>query len=166
MKRTLRGVELAESVVCAAGLGGCTLLAFAQVVNRYWLHFEVIWLGNLALYFFIFFMFIAAAQTTWRKGHITVSYFHEKVFRGKLRTTAIHRIFIDIISIVILCVFLPAVYNFASRALQYPEYSSMLRWFNLSWLQITLLVGLVLVLVHLLVITARDIDELIKSPHL
>ena len=57
---------------------------------------------------------------------------------------------------------LPIAYKFMKRAMKYPEYGTLVRWFNTSWLQITLFIALFLVLIHLLVIIGRDIADLYK----
>ena len=69
------------------------------------------------------------------------------------------------LSLVILGILLPAAYQFMVRAIKYPEYGTLVRWFNTSWLQIALFVSLILVLVHLLVILSSDIKEGIKVLH-
>jgi len=46
--------------------------------------------------------------------------------------------------------------------MKYPEYGTLVRWFNTSWLQITLAIALLLILAHLLVIARRDIAELAR----
>jgi len=162
LKKILYKIQSIEVIICAIGLVTTTLLVFSQVVNRYWLHFEIMWFGDLALYTFIFFMLLAAAYATWREGHIAVEYFHEKVFNGKPKGTAIHRSTIVFISIVMACIFLPTSYKFMLRAIKYPEYGTLVRWFNTSWLQITLFVAFALVVLHLLIIARRDIGDLIK----
>ena len=162
LKYTLRAIETSEDVVSSIGLATASLLIFAQVVNRYWLHFEVVWFGDLALYIFIFFMFIAATVTTWKEGHIAVDFFHQSILRGKPRAIAIYRPCIVIITIAVACALLPVVYRFMLRALQYPEYGTLVRWFNTSWLMITVFVVLVLIIIHLLTIVRRDIFNLIN----
>ncbi len=163
LKRILQVVQLVEAGVSAAGLIAVTLLIFAQVINRYFLHFEIMWLGDLALYGFIFFMLVAAAYTTWREGHIAVDFFRDKAFGSKPKAYSTHRASVVVISIAIACVFLPTAYEFMLRAIKYPEYGTLVRWFNTSWLQITLFVALALVLVHLLVIARRDIGDAIRN---
>jgi C4-dicarboxylate transporter DctQ subunit len=162
LRKILNKIQSIEVIICAIGLVTTTLLVFSQVVNRYWLHFEIMWFGDLALYTFIFFMLLAAACTTWREGHIAVEYFHEKVFNGKPKGTTIHRSTIVFISIVLACIFLPTSYKFMLRAMKYPEYGTLVRWFNTSWLQITLFVAFALVVLHLFVIARRDIGDVIK----
>lgn len=163
LKRILHGVQTTQVIICTIGLILTTLLIFAQVINRYWLHLEIMWFGDLALYFFIFFMFVAAAITTWREGHVAVDVFRDRVTKGKPTAAAIYRAFLVVLSIAILGVLLPITYQFMLRAMKYPEYGTLVRWFNISWLQITLFFALAFVLLHLLVIARRDIAELIRN---
>lgn len=163
LKRILHGVQTTQVIICTIGLILTTLLIFAQVINRYWLHFEIMWFGDLALYLFIFFMFVAAAITTWREGHVAVDVFRDRITKGKPTAAAIYRVFLVVLSIAILGVLLPIAYQFMLRAMKYPEYGTLVRWFNISWLQITLFFALAFVLLHLLVIARRDIAELIRN---
>jgi TRAP-type C4-dicarboxylate transport system permease small subunit len=153
-------VQAGETVACAIGLTATTLLIFAQVVNRYWLHFEIMILGDLALYCFIFFMFIAAAVATWNETHVSVDILRAKVLRDKPMSLAVHRVVMAVLSIGILCLILPPVYRFLLRAIEYPEYGTLVRWFNTSWIMGTFAFGMILVLVHLLVLAVRDVREL------
>lgn len=163
LKRILHGVQTTQVIICTIGLILTTLLIFAQVINRYWLHFEIMWFGDLALYLFIFFMFVAAAITTWREGHVAVDVFRDRITKGKPTAAAIYRVFLVVLSIAILGVLLPIAYQFMLRAMKYPEYGTLVRWFNISWLQITLFFALAFVLLHLLIIARRDIAELIRN---
>jgi len=163
LKWMLSGVQTAQVAVCVAGLIITTLLVFIEVLNRYWLHIEGMWFSDLALYCFIFFMLVAAAVTTWREGHVAVDFFRERIVRGKPTRAAIYRVFLVVLSIAVLCVLLPVAYQFMLRAMKYPEYGTLVRWFNMSWLQITLFVALAFVLGHLLVIARRDISDLIRN---
>lgn len=156
-------MQTTQVIICSIGLILTTLLIFAQVINRYWLHFEIMWFGDLALYLFIFFMFVAAAITTWREGHVAVDVFRDRITKGKPTAAAIYRVFLVVLSIAILGVLLPIAYQFMLRAMKYPEYGTLVRWFNISWLQITLFFALAFVLLHLLVIARRDIAELIRN---
>jgi len=162
-KRLLHGLQLGEVVICAIGLVAVTMLVFAQVVNRYWLHFEIMFLGDLALYLFIFFMLVAATLATWGEGHVSVDFFRDKLWRAKPRAMAIHRLTMVVLSIIILCVFLSPAYRFMLQAIKHPQYGTLVRWFNTSWLQTTLFVAGSLVLLHLLVIAAREIRTLRRT---
>jgi len=163
LKWLLHGIQTAQGIISAIGLLSCTLLIFAQVINRYWLHFEIMWFSDLALYTFIFFMFVAAAVTTWREGHVAVDFLRERITKNKPTKAAVYRVFLVILSIAVLGVFLPIAYQFMLRAMKYPEYGTLVRWFNTSWLQITVFVALAFVLLHLLVIARSDIGEIIRN---
>lgn len=165
LKGGIRGIQTAEAIICSIGLILCTSFIFIQVLNRYWLHFPIMWLSDLALYCFIFFMLIAAALTTWNEGHIAMDYFHDKAFNGKPRGVAIHHASMVIIAIALVVIFLPQAYKFLLKALKYPQYGTIVCWFNTSWLQMTLFVALVLVLIHLVVIMRRDTGNAIKTWH-
>lgn len=158
--RAMTVLQAGETAACAVGLSATTLLIFAQVVNRYWLHFEIMILGDLALYCFIFFMFIAAAVATWNESHVSVDVLKAKLLRGKPISLAVHRVAMVFLSIGILCLFLPQAHKFLLRAIEYPEYGTLVRWFNTSWLMGTFALGMILVLVHLLVLAVRDVREL------
>jgi len=157
--RLLHFLQTAEAIVCACGLSLTTLLIFAQVINRKWVHLEVMWLGDMGLYCFIFFMFVAAALATWRETHISVDAFRDKLFHTP-KARAIHKVLLMALSMVILSVFMPVAYHFTLRALRYPEYGTIVRWFNHSWLMETMFFSLILVFIHLIVIAVRDIKHL------
>jgi len=133
------------------------------VINRYILHFEIMILNDLALYLFVFFMLLAAAYTTWKEGHVAVDMFKEWLVKGRPVAAGIYRVFLVLLSILILCVMLPVAYAFMRRAIEYPEYGTLVQWFNTSWLQILVFWSLLLVLLHLLVIARRDIGQLIQT---
>jgi TRAP-type C4-dicarboxylate transport system permease small subunit len=140
-----------------------TFLIFAQVVNRYFLHLRIMGMGDLALYLFIGFMLVAAAYTTWNEGHIAVDYFRERAFAEKPRAAATHKAVMVLLSIIVACTFLGPAYGFMAQAIKYPQYGTLIRWFNTSWLQTILFVMIVLVLFHLVVIAARDIPNAVKA---
>lgn len=162
-KRVLHVIQTAEGAVCVIGLFVTTLLIFAQVLNRYLLHFEIMWLSDLALYIFVFFMLIAAAYATWNEGHVAVDFLRDRIIRGRPRVAAAYRLGLNLLALAALWSILPVAYKFMKRAAKYPEYGTLVRWFNTSWLQITLFIALFLVLIHLLVIIGRDIGNLYKK---
>lgn len=161
--RILDAIKSAETAICGVGLFITTLLIFAQVINRYLLHFEIMILNDLALYVFVFFMLLAAAYTTWNEGHVAVDMFREWLVQGRPVAAAVYRVSLLLLSIVILCLLLPITYAFMRRAIAYPEYGTLVPWFNTSWLQMLVFWSLLLVLLHLLVIARRDIGRLIQT---
>lgn len=161
-KVILKGIELAEMNFCLVAMALTTLLICATVVNRYLLHIEIMWLNDAALYIFVFFMFLSFAVTAYREGHISIDIFRNRVFKNMPGGGAFYRVFLVALSIVILAIFLPVAYQFMMRAIRYPEYGTMIRWFNTSWLQIFLFIALLLTMLHLLVILVRDIRRFIE----
>jgi len=141
--RILKTIQLVESVCCFVGLSVSTLLVTAQVFNRYWLHFEIMWFSDLALYSYLMFMFIAATLATWQESHVAVDFFRDSLLKGIAST------------------FVPVTFQIMEKALQYPEYGTLVPWFNTSWIRIILTVSYSLVVLHLLVIARRDISDLI-----
>jgi TRAP-type C4-dicarboxylate transport system permease small subunit len=107
-------------------------------------------------------MFTAAAVTAYKEGHISIDMFHKGVFRDRLKGAAFYKFFLVALSILILGIFLPVAYQFMQRAIQYPEYGTLVRWFNTSWLMIYLFAALLLILMHLLVILGRDLRDFVK----
>ncbi|MCK5768390.1 MAG: TRAP transporter small permease subunit [Candidatus Atribacteria bacterium] len=162
IKKTLKVIGITENIICGIGLWVTTILVFCAIVNRYFLHFPIMWFNDLALYCFIFFMLITSSLTTREKGHTSVDVFRQKVFEGKPRANTIYSIFLNSVSIVVVVIFLPATWRFMLRAIKYPEYSTLLRWFNTSWLMSTLFIAMLLILVHLFTLLVKDIGQLKK----
>lgn len=159
----LNAIKSAETALCGVGLMLTTLLIFAQVINRYLLHFEIMIFNDLALYTFIFFMLIAAAYTTWHEGHVAVDVFREFLVKGRPIAAGAYRVFLVFLSIFILCLLLPVAYAFMQRAILYPEWGTLVRWFKESWLHMLVFWSLLLVLLHLLVTAWRDIGDLVQT---
>jgi len=163
LQAILKGIQMGEVIIVLFGLIATTLLICAQVINRYWLHIEIMWLNDLALFIFMLFMFMAFAATTWKEGHVPIEIFKNWVFKNRPVGGAIYRVFLVALSIVILLAIFPVTYQFTARAIKFPEYATLVRWFNTSWLMVTLFIALCLTLLHLLVILTRDIKVMIKT---
>ena len=163
MKKTLKQiihlVTLIENFLCSVGLVLTTFLVFAQVVNRYWLHFEIMWLSDMALYIFVFSMLMAISLTTRENGHTAVDIFGDLYFGKKPKINAFYKIVLNIISLSILISFYSPVYKFTLRAIKYPEYGTLVRWFNTSWLAETMFAKLLLCIFH---ISHLLIDQLLS----
>ncbi len=78
----LRAIESVEMLFCIITMSLTTLLICATVANRYIFHYEIMWLNDLALYIFVFFMFTAVAVTVYKEGHISIDIFYKRAFRG------------------------------------------------------------------------------------
>ena len=108
-------------------------------------------------------MLLAAAYTTWNEGHVAVDMFREWLVKDRPVAAEIYRTLLVLLSIGILGVLLPIAYAFMRRAMEYPEWGTLVRWFNTSWLQILVFWSLLLVLLHLLIIARRDIGRLVQA---
>ena len=157
-----KAVEAFENSVCAIGLIGISLMVFAGVLNRYWLHLPIMGLGDLALSACVLFLLFSIVSATGHGDHVAVEAFHERVLREKPRAIAIHRVCIGIIPIALVCTFLPSAYAFMLQALRYPEYSILWPWFNYSWQRIAFSIAFALILLLLLVVARRDIVNLVR----
>lgn len=157
------GIAKIENVLCSVGLLVSTALVFAQVINRYWLHLEIMWLGDLALYIFVGSYILAIAFAAAKKGHISVEVIQVRVFGDKPRGLRFYLLFIDIVSLFVVLVFARPVYKFFLRAMKYPEYGTLVRWFNTSWLAYVLFGVIVLCVIHLIYHVFSEIHEIRKK---
>lgn len=162
LKGTLNVIEIIENVICIIGIWLVNILVFLSVLNRYLLHFPIMWLNDLALYCFIFFVFVSIALTTRENEHISVGIFRQVLFKGKPKADTIYSIFLNIIAIISVSIFFPITVKFTLRAIKYPEYSTLLRWFNTSWLAIGMFFTIILIIIHLVTLLAKDIGKLKK----
>lgn len=160
MQGLLHSLEL---VWCIIGLAGCTLLVFVQVINRWLIRYPLMGIGDLALYVFVGFMLIAAAYTTWNEGHIAVDFFRDKFLLHRPRAMTVHKLCMTLIAIGVSLTIIPGTYRFMTAAIRYPQYGTLVRWFNTSWLQIMVFVMLALILLHLIVIAQRDTRNLMHQ---
>lgn len=158
-----RALSTLEKWICSAGLLTSTLLVFAQVLNRHWIHYEIMWLGDLALYIFVFSYILAIAFTASQKGHISVEMLKTKLLTGKPTGLAVYNLSMDLLSLIVILVFAIPVYEFFQRSLKYPEYGTLVRWFNTGWLSYALFAVVILSSVHLLQHLSDDIKEMNRS---
>jgi len=165
IKKTLNVILITEDIICIGGMWMCSILIFLGVINRYFLHFPIMWLSDLGLYIFIFYIMVSIAVTTRKQGHTGVDVFRKILFRGKPRADTIYSIFLNIVSIVVVVIFLPVTWKFMLRAMKYPEYGSLVRWFNTSWLQSALSFVVILILIHIFDLLIKNIIKLKKIDH-
>lgn len=157
------GLTKVENALCSIGLLVSTFLVFAQVINRYWLHFEIMWLGDMALYIFVSTYILAIALSASFKGHIAVEMVQVKLAKKGRPALALYKLVINIISFLIILLFADPIYTFFMRSIKYPEYGTLVRWFNTSWLVYILFAVVVLSGFHVLYHISGDIHELRKS---
>lgn len=149
-----------EKWICSAGLLVSTFLVFAQVLNRYWLHYEIMWIGDLALYIFVFSYISAIAFATSRKGHISVEMFKTKFLDKRPMGLAVYNLVMDALSLIVILIFSIPVREFFLRSLKYPEYGTLVRWFNQGWLIYALFGVVILSSIHLIHQIREDLSEI------
>jgi TRAP-type C4-dicarboxylate transport system permease small subunit len=144
----IRAIALLENALCYTGLILCSLMAFAQVVNRYFLHFEVMWIGDLTLYIFVPTMILSISLTTRAGAHTSVDVFMDLAFAGRPRARRVYAVAVDAMTLGILAYMLPMGFKIFSHAMKYPEYGTLVRWFNTSWIRQTVFLMFVLCAIH------------------
>ena len=144
----IRAIALLESALCHSGLVLCSLMAFAQVINRYILHLEIMWLGDLTLYLFVPTMILSISLTTRAGAHTSVDVFMDLAFEGRPRARQVYRVVVDALTLGIIVYMLPMGFKLFRHALKYPEYGTLVRWFDTSWIRQTIFLMLVLCAIH------------------
>ncbi|MDO9508347.1 MAG: TRAP transporter small permease subunit [Thermovirgaceae bacterium] len=150
MKKLFAMLAFLENMVCYTGLLLITFLVFFNVLNRYWFRFEIMWVGDFALYVFMIFVFFSIMLTTREHGHTSVEVFAQKLFRRAPKAEKPYKVFLIALSILTAGIFTIPVYNFAARSFEYPEYGTLVRWFNTSWIMQSMFVMMLLVIAHLI----------------
>ncbi len=148
MKKFFSRLADFELLLSAFGLGIAIVLNFCQVVNRYWLHYEVMWLGDLMLYIFIISIYGAITYASAVKAHISVDIIPEAYCKNNKLKTEIYSFFKNTITLVMILAFCPSVWSVFKRSIMYPEYATMVRWFNLGWLSYAMAAMVVMAVVH------------------
>lgn len=154
-------VTFLENLLCAFGVIFATVATVVQVVNRYWLHFEIMWISDLSLYIFVFAAIISIAITTREDAHTAVDVFVEKIFRGK-KGLKIGKIFINLTSLGIIYLLMPIFYRYFLKALEFDEWATLVPWFNTSWLVQAIFVMFILCVFHIIHNTALLIIDLYR----
>ena len=150
LKRFLEGLHSVEFWITAVGLVLTNVLMFIQVLNRYWLKLPLVGIGDLTLYCFIMFMSVGAAVATWNETHVAVDALRDQFLHHKPQGLKVHHFAMAVLAILTFIFFLPQVSSFMSSAVQFPKWATLVRWFNLSWLQMIWGFCMFLVFFHLI----------------
>lgn len=150
MNRFFSMLAFAEDAVCYAGLLIVTFMTFFNVLNRYLLRFEIMWVGDLSLYIFQIFVFACIVFTTRERGHTSVEVVTQILFQKVPRIRKPYKIIIILASIATGLLFALPVQHFAARSIRFPQYATLVRWFNTSWIMQAMFIMLILVLAHLI----------------
>ncbi|MFA0888004.1 MAG: TRAP transporter small permease [Synergistales bacterium] len=147
LDNALAGTEKWVACVC---LGLTTILAFIQVFNRYLLHFEIMGIGDLYVYLYVICLYASLAYTTKVGGHTAVEVLHNAIERRRPSAARVHGLAAQVVSLVILLVFLSPASHTLLAAIRFPEWSTLVPWFNISWLAYAMFLSLCLCVYHML----------------
>ena len=154
-------LALFENAISALGLIFATVFTVVQIVNRYWLHYEIMWLSDLTLYIFVLGAIFSAALTTREDAHICVDVFVGLLCKGE-KAVKLSKIIINVVSLGILLIIMPLFYAYFLRALKFAEWGTLVRWFNASWLVECIFVMFVLNIFHIAHNTVLHIIDFYK----
>ena len=93
-------------------------------------------------------MFFAIPLTTREDGHTGVDVFVKSVFAKRPVGSVVFKALLKMVSMATLGVFMIPAWKFALRAAKYPQYATLVRWFNTSWLVECMFMMLVLSIFH------------------
>ncbi len=139
-----------ENLICYTGILVVTFLVFANVLNRYLFRFEIMWIGDFSLYIFMIFVFTCIVFTTREQGHTSVEVVAQKICRKSPKVEKRYRLFLMALSFITAAIFTIPVLHFAQRSIRYPEWGTLCRWFNTSWIMQAMFIMMVLVLAHMI----------------
>ncbi|GHS90224.1 hypothetical protein AGMMS49957_15670 [Synergistales bacterium] len=149
-------VAILENAIAAFGLMFATFFTVLQIINRYWVHYEIMWLADLTLYIFVFGSIFSIALTTREEAHTCVDVFVDILCRGE-KSKKFSKIIINLVSLGLLCALFPIFYAYFLRALKFDEWGTLVPWFNTSWLVETIFVMFILNIFHIVHNTALHI---------
>ncbi|MDR3280664.1 MAG: TRAP transporter small permease subunit [Synergistaceae bacterium] len=142
-----------ESIIAGFFLLVTTTTAFFQVLNRHIFHFAIMGMGDLCVYAYTISLFFAFAYASYESIQTSVEIIPNRLAQFKNKN--IHKyycIFLDLLSIVIVAVFVFSLYGMLKKAIRYPEWGTLIRWFNMSWLVYALFFTFCLCVFHMLLI--------------
>ena len=150
-----------ENAISAFGLMFATVFTVVQIVNRYWLNYEIMWISDLALYIFVVGAIFSVALTTRVESHVGVDLFLEIFCKGE-KALKLSKIMINLVSLGLLLLVLPLFYAFFLRSLRFDEWGTLVRWFNTSWLVQCIFVMFLLNIFHVIHNTVVHILDFYK----
>jgi TRAP-type C4-dicarboxylate transport system permease small subunit len=160
--RLIHYISVLENIFCFSALLICSALVVAQVINRYLLHYEIMWLGDLALYLFVPFLIYSIVLTTREQHHTSVDIFLDIAFENRPTALKIYKIVLNIAVLLILIYLIPMAYELFLNAVKYPKYGTLVTWFNSSWTRELVLIAFILCMFHTLHHIAMQVGDVIK----
>lgn len=144
----MRILAKVEDTICYVGLLTCTGLIVAAVINRYILHFEIMWVNDFALYLYIPTGICCIAVTARADAHTAVDVFVDLLLKNRPIGMKVFKIIVSVILLGIFAYFIPMALKLFKTAWTYPEWGTLFRWFNTSWNREFLVICIVLSCLH------------------
>lgn len=141
-----------EQSIAALFLVITTTLAIFQVMNRHIFHWEIMGIGDLIVYSYVICLFFSFAHVAKEDQQTYVEVVPMKL--GQLENKNIQKYYcmgLDLISIAVILTFLFPLYGAYRKAVKFPEWGTLITWFNQSWLVYLLFGVFVLGFFHMLV---------------
>lgn len=150
LDRIDRFIEAAEKWIASGCLILTTILAFLQILNRYILHFEIMGIGDLYVYIYVLCLYASLGYASSIDIHTSVDVFLGILKRKSPRSARAYGIMLRVISLIIAVIFLYPAFNFFLSTIKYPVWSTLVPWFNTSWLAYAMFVSLCLSVYHMI----------------
>lgn len=141
-------IAFLENIIASFALIFATFSTIWQIVNRYWLHYEIMWVGDFTLYVFVLGVITIIAMTTRENAHTSVDIIASHIFKYRI-AGGIFKVFINLCSIAAIILPLPNFYKYFLNAMKFPEWGTLCPWFNTSWLVEAIFIMLVLCIFHI-----------------
>ncbi|MEA4873431.1 MAG: hypothetical protein VB076_11565 [Synergistaceae bacterium] len=142
-------LERIERFLTMGTLMIATTLAFFLVINRNIIHLEMMGMNDLIVYLYSSCLLIGMAYATKIENHSVVEVIPNKMKERGEKVYTTYLIVIDFISLSIVLTFMPQVYAMFVKAVKYPQYGTLITWFNQSWIIYIMFVSFCLCIVHL-----------------
>lgn len=123
-----------EDLLCSCGLIFCTFATIFQIINRYWLHIEIVWIGEFLLYVFTLTVILSIVITTRENAHTNVDILIKAIAKRSHRLAFVLNCVLNAASILTVVLLIPIFGKYALKAHRYPEWGALCPWFNASWL--------------------------------
>jgi TRAP-type C4-dicarboxylate transport system permease small subunit len=141
----------AEKAIACTFLLLTTSVAFFQVLNRHIFHLEIMGMGDLCIYAYMIALFFSFAYVAREDSQTAVEIVQNKLKeRASPKWSQCYGVFLDAVSIGVVVIFLFPLYSAVGKAIRYPEWSVLIRWFNQSWLVQILFLTFCLCLFHMI----------------
>ena len=141
-----------EKTIASIFLLLTTTVAFFQVLNRHIFHIEIMGLGDICIYAYMICLFFAFAFASKEGMQTAVEIIQNKIADRSAKAGTYYAIVMDLFSIAVVVTFLLPLYTAVKKAARYPEWGTLIRWFNQSWLMYILFFTFCLSLFHMLFI--------------